>query len=143
VNIQEIILKIKKKNRIMIVEMLVRWTEMSFKKSKSDDDEIRRIINGDDNSSFGGLQPEITHDYSPIVFNMEDVARFNRGSEPGYTTVRFYDGDAYTMKVSYKEFMSIYSEFKDGKFIHSHLPEDYKDPFGDEPDNIDEDDLEI
>lgn len=123
----------------MLVEALVRWTEIKLKKEDQEEAFLKRIVDGDETAGAGMVQPEFYYEFSPLTFDMADVSKFNRGAEANYTTVRFVDGDAFTIKVPYLDFQELYSQFT-GKIVHSILPEDYQDPFNQENN---EGDLEI
>lgn len=93
----------------MTVEALVRWTELKMNKPPMSADEIaaERAINGVDPSHN---TPEIFYSFSPMCFEMEDVARFNKSNDEGCTTIRFKDGDGYVVKVEYKQFRELYTD---------------------------------
>jgi hypothetical protein len=124
----------------MLIEALVRWTEMALKKEDKQEAFLRRIVDGDLNP--GSLQPEFYYDFSPMVFDIRDVGRFNRAKDPGYTTIRFRDGDGAVIKIPYLEFVDLYIELT-GQSIRDALPSDYVDPEEEARDNETDTDLEI
>jgi uncharacterized GH25 family protein len=87
-----------------MIEALVRWTEMKFKESDKAEDYLKQVIDGEDPIP----QAEITTEFSPMVFDMEDVVRFNRANTENLTTVRFDDGDVFVVSVPYKKFCELY-----------------------------------
>jgi hypothetical protein len=122
----------------MKIEVLVRWTEVK-RQSNDEETKLKKLLNGDESKG----QPEIYYDYSPMVLDIDDIARFNRGSSPDITTLRFKDGEGCVIKCPYKAFVDIYMECT-GKTILSALPKDYTDGGEDlnttDPDSFDLDD---
>lgn len=123
--------------------MLARWSELAFKKQNTDpkEDELRRIISGDDEASNGILHTEVVHEYGPVTFYMDDVKSYNRSKEAGHTTVKFKDGDTLVLKISYYDFMEVDIQ-SSGNQVLDYLPLDYVDP-EEEILGEDEDDLEL
>lgn len=104
----------------MHIEVLIRWTEVR-NVQEDEDAAARRIIDGEESLP----RMSVRYDYSPMVVNIADVARFNRSNDVGHTTLRFTDGDSYVIKYDYENFMDLYIELT-GKTITSCLPEDYQ-----------------
>lgn len=99
----------------MMVEAMVKWMELRAKKTDGDDAQLRRLVHGEETPDF---IPEIIYSYSPMVFDMEDVSRFNRSSDMKSTTVRFHDGDYCVMDITYEEFRNLWMQLR-GDNIHS------------------------
>lgn len=93
----------------MVVEMMVKWTELKLSTPNKSEDELfaERVISGMDTSA---PKAEYYNTYSPMVFEMDDVARFNRSNDPKCTTIRFKDGDGYVILVKYEDFRDLYTE---------------------------------
>jgi len=106
----------------MIVEAMVRWTEMRIKQNDEGEAQLKRLLNGENESGF---TPEFYHDYSPMTFDMDDVARFNRSADRKSTTVRFKDGDAYIMNLTYEEFQALFSQCTK-KDVHTVVTDEQK-----------------
>lgn len=125
------------------VQMLARWSELSFKRTNNDPDEaeLRRIISGDDNTAGEMVHTEVVHEYGPITFDIGDVKSYNRSKEKGHTTVKFKDGDTLVLKIGYFDFMEVMIQAT-GEQVHDYLPMDYIDPEEEVFDN-DEEDLEL
>lgn len=121
-----------------MIETLVRWTEIRMKAENSEDALLKRLVDGDETA--GRQHPEFYYDFSPMVFDLDDVARFNRSKDPEYTTIRFEDGESFIVKISYKTFVDLWVQ-QTGKAIYSILPDDFE-PSEDKKNNS-EDDLEI
>lgn len=101
----------------MIVEAIVRWTEMRIKKTDEEDNELKKILGGETQPDY---KPEFFFDTSPMTFDMLDVARFNRSHDKKSVTVRFKDGDSFVVDLSYKSFQELYQSAM-GKVITSTL----------------------
>jgi hypothetical protein len=114
-----------------MIEVLVRFTEMKFKQDDSAEAMVRRVVDGDETA--GMVMPEIYHETSPMVFDMDDISKFNRSRDTQFTTVMFKDGTGYLVKMPYEEFMNIYI-VNTGRSIISYT---------EEPKNAQEDDLEL
>ena len=126
------------------VQMLARWSELSFKKANNDPDEaeLRRIISGDDGMAGEMVHTEVVHEYGPITFDITDVKSYNRSKEKGHTTVKFKKGgDTLVLKIAYYEFMEVMIQAT-GEQVHDYLPLDYIDP-EEEIFNDNEEDLEL
>jgi hypothetical protein len=105
----------------MIVEVLVRWTDMQLKNMDAKEIELKRIIDGEEMSASA----EFSYSFGPMCFNMDDVVRFNRSNDDGYTTIRFKDGDGYVVQVDYDAFKQLYAECT-GKVINVVVNEEKK-----------------
>lgn len=116
----------------MKLEALVRWSELKFKESDSTQDYLDRIIG--DGEQQQAPKATISYDYSPMVFDTDDISRFNRSNDPEFTTLRFKDGDGYVIKYPYLEFRDLYSQLG-GRAIVSITGED-KEEESDEDDLI-------
>lgn len=97
----------------MVVEVVVRWTDMQLKNMDSKEIELKRIIDGEEAS----ISAEMSYSYGPMCFDMNDIARFNRSNDDGFTTVRFKDGDGYVVQVDFQAFKQLYAECT-GKVIN-------------------------
>lgn len=126
----------------MKVQMLARWSELAIKSEDVDPNEaeLKRIL-GNDEGEKGMFRTEVIHEYGPVVFEMEDVKRYNRAKEKGHTTVHFNDGDTLVLKISFLEFLEIDIQYS-GKQISDFVPVDYVDPEDEEFDE-NEEDLEL
>lgn len=107
----------------MLIEALVRWTELDYKRDDSDEAYAKRIISGEETGPMSA--PKFVFDFSPMVFDLNDIVRFNRAHDPNYTTLRFKDGDGFVIKYPYKEFLALWIELT-GKNIQCILPEDFE-----------------
>jgi hypothetical protein len=121
------------------VQMLARWSELSIKANNIDQEEadLKRIMGTDMNES-PLYKTEVVHEYGPVVFEMEDVKRYNRAKEKGHTTVHFDDGDTLVLKIPFLEFLEIDIQYS-GKQINDFVPIDYVDPEDEEIEDNDED----
>jgi hypothetical protein len=129
----------------MKIEVLVRWTELKMKSQNDDESYVKRLVDG--NSSTNEV--EAYYDYSPMVMDINDIARFNRSNDVNFTTLRMTDGEGYVIKFPYKEFIELYVE-STGKTVMSCLPSDYEahdtsinDGAGGDDEDDSEDDLYI
>lgn len=106
----------------MVVEALVRWTEMQFKQEDEAEAAIKRMVSGD----IEGVMPQPTffYDYSPLVFDLNDVTRFNRAHDPEFTTLTFVDGERYVIKYAYRDFQNLYIQ-NTGHTILSIVPKEW------------------
>jgi hypothetical protein len=102
------------------IEVLVRWTELKMKERNDGEAYLKRIVDGEDNP-YDNLQAY--HDYSPMVIDIYDIARFNKSHDTRFTTLRMKDGDGYVIKYPYKDFMELYIS-STGRSILSCTPED-------------------
>jgi hypothetical protein len=125
------------------VQMLARWSELSIKADKIDpsEAELKRLFHGD-SPEQNTYRTEVIHEYGPIVFEMNDVKRYNRAKEAGHTTVYFKDGDTLVLKIPYIDFMEIDIQYS-GKQINDFIPADYIDPEDEEMDENTDLDLEL
>jgi hypothetical protein len=105
----------------MIVELLCRFTkEIAQEASSSVEEEldILEIVKGGefdrDKERERLLNQEDKYEYGAMVFNLKDVYTFNSVDDQ-HTSVRFYNGISFTLKVGYDEFKSIYA--KVGQFV--------------------------
>jgi hypothetical protein len=110
----------------MIIEALARWTELKAPKTDDAESYIQRLTNPDAEGPQGP-QLQIHYEYSPIVFDLRDVRRFNRANDPNFTTIRFKDGDSNVIKYAYEDFVKLYSELT-GFVINSIVPESASSP---------------
>jgi hypothetical protein len=112
----------------MIIEALARWTELKPGKiNPNNDDEINRLINGEiheEGEESYSAALEVSYEYSPIVFNLRDVVRFNRSHDKDHVTLRFKDGEGQVIKFPYESWIKMYSELT-GMAINSIVPEDW------------------
>jgi hypothetical protein len=106
----------------MLVELLVRWTEMSVKPTDSEQANLSRLLEGKEVPDF---TPEFSFAYSPMVLDLDDIARFNRSQDEQSTTLRMKDGDTFVVDVDYKEFRKLYVTGV-GKNIHGLIEESKK-----------------
>lgn len=123
------------------VQMLARWSELSVKQNNIDKEEaaIKRIIGDEESESLNLYKTEIVHEYGPVVFEMDDVKRYNRAKEKGHTTVHFDDGDTLVLKIPYIDFLEIDVQYS-GKTINDFIPLDYMDP---EDEEIEDEDTDL
>lgn len=103
----------------MKIEALVRWSSFSVKQQDSTEAYLKRLVDGEESEQ--DIRAEVVHEYSPLVFDMDDVSRFNKANDPDHTTLRFYDSDVFVVKIPYEQFRDLYSE-QTGKVILSVLP---------------------
>jgi hypothetical protein len=105
----------------MKVEALVRWSELKFTgNNESEEAYLKRLVDGEEPKN----KAEIFYEYSPMVFDTDDISRFNRSNDKEHTTLRFKDGDGYVIKYPYADFMEFYIE-STGKTVTSLLPVEY------------------
>jgi hypothetical protein len=104
----------------MKIEVLVRWSEMRYESTDKQENYVKRILEGEEE----GPKPVIHYEFSPMVLDILDIARFNRSNHQDFTTVRMVDGDAYVIKFPYNDFIQFYIELT-GKTITSALPKDF------------------
>jgi|SRR5688572_4646896 len=105
----------------MIVEVMVRWTDMQLKNMDAKEIELKKLIEGEE----VGAAAEFSYSYGPMCFDMNDIARFNRSHEDGLTTIRFKDGDGYVIQVDFEAFKQLYAECT-GKVINVLVKEEKK-----------------
>lgn len=108
----------------MKIEVLVRWTE--FKQIKQDDNDayVKRLVEGDE-ANRGMMKAQVFYDYSPMVMDINDIARFNRSNDPNFTTLRMKDGEGYVISYPYKDWIQLYMELT-GKTIMCLLPDNWE-----------------
>lgn len=105
----------------MMIEMLVRFTQISMPKIDKEQMELKKLLSGDEEH----ITPEFKHDFAPKTFDLTKVESFNPANTEDCTTLRFYDKDeSVVVKCPYKEFQSIFTDMT-GKLITSFLPKDY------------------
>lgn len=123
------------------VQMLARWSELSVKQNNVDKEEaeLKRILGNEENEGLNLYKTEIIHEYGPVVFEMDDVKRYNRAKEKGHTTVHFDDGDTLVLKIPYIDFLEIDVQYS-GKTINDFIPLDYMDP---EDEEIEDEDTDL
>lgn len=98
----------------MLIEVLVRWTQLHFEGGKSSEESYYdRIINGESSESQGIPQASISYDYTKMTFDTADVKRWNANTDPELTTVRFSDGESFVIKVPYDYFCDFMSDTLD------------------------------
>jgi len=121
--------------------MLARWSELSVKQNNVDKEEaeLKRILGNEENEGLNLYKTEIIHEYGPVVFEMDDVKRYNRAKEKGHTTVHFDDGDTLVLKIPYIDFLEIDVQYS-GKTINDFIPLDYMDP---EDEEIEDEDTDL
>lgn len=90
----------------MIIEALVRWTEVKFEDTDPQEEYISRLKNGEEEMKA----PKISYDYSPMCFDINDVVRWNKTNSDEFTTLRFADGESFVVKIPYDYFMKLYME---------------------------------
>lgn len=109
----------------MNIEVLVRWTEFKAVDTK-EDDELNNIINPNyQEENRGVFKAQVHYDFSPMVLDTDDIARYNRSNDPLYTTLRMKDGEGYVIKFPYLEFMNTMIDIT-GKTVMSCLPQDWE-----------------
>jgi len=91
----------------MMIELMVRWTEMRIKPTDQNEAQLKKLIEGEPQPEF---TPEFFYEFSPMVFEMSDVARFNRSHDKKSTTLRMKDGEGFVVNLSYEEFKALYTE---------------------------------
>lgn len=98
----------------MLLEVLVRWTQLHFEGGgkSAEDAYYDKIINGESESP-SIPQASISYDYTKMVFDTSDVKRWNQQTDPELTTIRFADGDSFTIKVPYEYFCELMSDSLD------------------------------
>lgn len=98
---------------------MVRWTEMRIKPTDTEENQLKKLVSGEDSPEY---MPEFFYQYSPQVFEIEDVARFNRSQDKKSTTLRFKDGDSCVVDIPYEKWRKLYIQCT-GKVIHSTIPD--------------------
>ena len=106
----------------MMLEVLVRWTEFKTAEGLDDFESTPKF--------------QASYDISPMVIDVNDIKRFNKANEKGYTTIRFDDGDGCVIKYDFDSFSEVYSEMT-GKSITRLIEETI------DPDNPMDDDDDI
>jgi len=102
--------------------MLVRWTEMHVKQTDSEQADLKRLLTGQELPEY---TPEFSFAYSPMVFDMADIARFNRSQDEKSTTIRMKDGDTFVVAVGYSDFRELYISAT-GLNVHSFVEKEGK-----------------
>lgn len=98
----------------MIVEFLCRYNApLDDETIQLIDKELKagRIINSDydELSERTRLSKKYQcYEYGPFTFNLKDIKRFNH-IDSKHTCIRFFDGEAANVKVSYETFQTIYT----------------------------------
>lgn len=105
----------------MIIEALVRWTEIR-PKEQIELGELDKLLRDPDDISQQIPQVEVKYDYSPMCFDLDDVAKFNRANVDDLTVLRFYDGDTFVVKIPYFKFRDLFSEYR-GLTVVSTVPD--------------------
>lgn len=109
-----------------LVEVLVRWTEVKVKKTDDNDEYVKRLIKGESDEEQNPYKNLVAYyDYSPMVIDLYDIARFNRSNDPNFTTLRMKDEEGYVIRYPYVEFCELYSQAL-GRQIFSLVPEDFE-----------------
>lgn len=102
--------------------MLVRWTEVHVKQTDSEQADLKRLLEGKEMPEF---TPEFSFSYSSMVFNINDVVRFNKSQDDKCTTLRMRDGDTFVVAVDYEVFRELYISAT-GHNIHSFVEKEKK-----------------
>jgi hypothetical protein len=92
----------------MVIEAMVRWTEMRLKKRDDQEAYLNRLVNGDPESDIP--EAEFHYELSPMVFDMDDVLRYNLGTDPNFTILRMKDGDGFMVQIPYEKFKQLWVE---------------------------------
>lgn len=119
----------------MMVELLVRWTDIQKVHTDETEAYLKKIIDGDEDQHHNA---KVVYSYSAMTFNIRDVIRFNKAGDAQHTTIRFADNTSNVVKVTYRDFQKLYVETT-GLIIQSFMPEGYIEMEKDE--DIDEDDI--
>jgi len=85
--------------------MLVRWTELHVKPTDSEQADLKRLLEGKEMPEY---TPEFSFAYSSMVFDINDIARFNKSQDDKCTTIRMKDGDTFVVAVDYEDFRELY-----------------------------------
>lgn len=104
-----------------MVEVLVRFTEVKMKETDEQENYLKRIVDGDNSNSSS--QPELYYEFSPMIFDIDDVARFNKSRDPNLTTILFKDGAGYVVKLTYSEFTELFVK-QTGKTVFTVLQDE-------------------
>jgi hypothetical protein len=128
----------------MKIQLLARFSELSVKPNNinKEEAELKRIIDGEEDSGMHFLKTEIIHEYAPMTVDIKRITEFNRSKESGHTTIHFKDGNSWVFKISYFEFLEIYVQYT-GEQVLDFLPKDYVDPEEQDIENENEEDLEL
>lgn len=86
---------------------MVRWTEMRIKPTDKNEAKLKELLDGEPQPQFS---PEFYYEFSPMVFEMNDVARFNRSHDKKSTTLRMKDGEGFVVDLIYEDFKALYTE---------------------------------
>lgn len=108
--------------------MLARWTEMELNSppaTSSEDNDIRRLLGSGDEAEGSFAQPKFFYSFAPVVFDLDDIARFNKAVDAEFTVIRFYDGEGCVVKYPYVTFQQLFIQ-NSGKTILSFVPKDVK-----------------
>jgi hypothetical protein len=109
----------------MKIEVLVRWAEIiPFSKENDPEGYLKRIVDGEE-SNNESIKPKIKYEFSPMILDVDDIARFNRSNSKDLTTLRMKDGEGYVIKFPYEEFVESYIEWT-GYVIHSYVRENFE-----------------
>lgn len=106
----------------MIIEAMVRWTEMRIKPTDQEESKMKKLINGEDSPEF---VPEFYYQLGPMIFDLKDVARFNRSYDGKSVTIRFSDGETCVLDMSYEDFRDLFIQTT-GMAVHSTIREPSK-----------------
>ncbi len=99
----------------MMIEAMVRWTEMRIKPTDPEEAKYKRLMEGETQADF---TPEFYHQFAPMVFDLSDVSRFNKSHDRGSTTLRFTDGDVCVVDITYEDFRNLYMQ-QTGVHVHT------------------------
>jgi cell division septal protein FtsQ len=91
----------------MMIELMVRWTEMRIKPNDDNDAKLKKLLDGESQPAF---TPDFYTQIAPMVFEMNDVARYNKSQDKKSTTVRMKDGDIFIVEVGFDDFKNLYTE---------------------------------
>jgi hypothetical protein len=109
-----------------LIEMMGRWAELSFKQDTSTEGYLKEILEGKEASEV----PQFGFTYGEIIFDMDDVKRWNSATDRECTILTMADGERIVVKYTFRDFTDLYSQVT-GKLIHSVLAPNEEDGLDD------------